>query len=484
MHRSLHGGDSMLTVDIGRRLLEYICMTVVACTAGWGLTADQTERLNHEFQTAMAQYDAGRYPEAATQLEKLLHEVPESFEVHELLGMVYAGESQDVLANQHLATAVRLKPSSAAARTNLAANLLRLGKLDDAQQQLKKAVALDSRNFDANHNLGELYVRQGKLPEAVPFLRQAQQISPSSYDNGYDLALAYLLTGKPDPARRLVQSLLRGKNTAELHNLLGQIEEKDGKFVAAANEFEAAAHQDSSEGNLFDWASELLIHRTLEPAIEVFRQSAERYPNSPRTAIGLGIALYSRGNYDEAIKSLLRAADLSPSDPRCYAFLSKANDSSPSQADQVIERFRRFTELQPDNARAYYYYAMSLWKGKRAQDPSLNFHQVESLLQKAIALNPKLADAHLQLGNLYSGQSRYPEAIPEYRKALENNSDSADAHYRLGQAYVHTGQKDKAQEQFQVYQQLRAKQMADLDKQIADIRQFVYSEKDETPAKQ
>lgn len=78
----------------------------------------------------------------------------------------------------------------------------------------------------------------------------------------------------------------------------------------------------------------------------------------------------------------------------------------------------------------------------------------------------------------------YPESIPEYRKALENNSDSADAHYRLGQAYVHTGQKDKAQEQFQVYQQLRAKQMADLDKQIADVRQFVYSEKDETPAKQ
>jgi predicted Zn-dependent protease len=470
-------------VSIRLRFLECAGLILLLCGAAMASDEDRTKRLNQEFQAAVAQYDAGHYPEAAAQLEKLLHEVPQSFEIHELLGMVYAGESQDTLANQELEAAVRLKPNSAAARTNLASNLVRLGKLDPAQEQLKRAVALEPRSFDANHNLGELYVRMGKLPDAIPYLREAQQVTPSSYDNGYDLALAYMLTGKPGPARALVQELLKQKNTAELHNLLGEIEEKDGKFVDAANEFETAAHQDPSESNLFDWASELLLHRTLEPAIETFRQSAERYPNSPRMAIGLGIALYSRGNYDDAIKALLRATDLSPSDPRGYAFLSKAYDSSPSQADQVIDRFRRFAELQPDNARANYYYAMSLWKGKRAQDPSLDLHQIESLLRKAATLDPKFSEPRLQLGNLYSDQTRYADAIPEYVKALEIDSHIADAHYRLGQAYVHTGQKDKAQEQFQVYQQLRAQHLADLDKQIADVRQFVYSEKEGTPAK-
>ena len=161
-------------------------------------------------------------------------------------------------------------------------------------------------------------------------------------------------------------------------------------------------------------------------------------------AIGLGIALYSRGNYDEAVKSLLRAADLSPSDPRCYYFLSKAYDSSPSQADEVIQRFARFSQLQPENGHASYYYAMSLWKGKRAQDPSLDRHQIESLLKKAVTLDPKLAEAHLQLGNLYSDQTQYAESIPEYAKALEINPNLADAHYRLGQAYVHTGRKGQS----------------------------------------
>jgi tetratricopeptide (TPR) repeat protein len=464
----------------GRWPCEYLFCVVLVSALPTASAGQDAQRLNQEFQAAVAAYDAGHFPEAAAQLENLLPNAPESFEIHELLGLVYSEESKDALANQHLDKAVRLQPESSAARTNLATNLVRMGKLEGAQDQLKKAVALEPRNFDANHNLGELYIRAGKVGDALPFLKQAQAINPSSYDNGYDLALADLMTGKPAPARELVQSLLKIKDAAELHNLLGEIEEKDGKYVAAVNEFALAAHQDPSESNLFDWASELLLHRTLEPAIDVFRQSAQRFPNSARMAIGLGIALYSRGNYDDAVKSLLRAADLSPSDPRCYFFLSKAYDSSPGQADEVIQRFARFSQLQPGNAQASYYYAMSVWKGRRAQDPSLDRPQIESLLKKAVALDPKLAEAHLQLGNLYSDQTQYAESIPEYAKALEINPNLADAHYRLGQAYVHTAEKDKAQEQFQVYQKLRAQHLADLDKQIADIRQFVYSEKDQS----
>jgi tetratricopeptide (TPR) repeat protein len=470
---------SVLTAFFG-----YTLVTTHSVAQNGTAASGRYQELNRQFQSAVAQYDAGHLPEAAAQLEKLQLEVPDRFETQELLGMVYAEESQDELAKQHLEAAVRLKPASASARTNLAANLIRLGNVEGAREQLKKAVALEPKNYDANHNLGEIYIKQGKLPDAIPFLKQAQQINSSSYDNGYDLALAYLLTDHDDPARQVVRALLKTKDTAELHNLLGQIEEKEGNFVVAANEFEAAAHQEPNESNLFDWASELLLHRTLEPAIEVFRSASERYPASARLAIGLGIAYYSRGIYDEAVKSLLRAADLNPSDPRCYLFLSKAYDSSPSQADDVIKRFLRFSELQPNDARAQYYYAISLWKGKRAQDPAVDFTQIEALLRKAIALDPKLSEAHFQLGNLLSDQTHYGEAIPEYLMALDNDSKIPDAHYRLGQAYVHSGQKDKAQAQFALYQEQRTQHLADLDKQRAEIRQFVYSEENRTSAKQ
>jgi tetratricopeptide (TPR) repeat protein len=461
----------------------FVAVSLVPATVAEQGQNPPDQSLDQKFQMASAEFDSGHFAEAALHLEGLLREVPESFEVHELLGLVYAAQSQDAKANEQLQEAVHLNPESAAARTNLAASFVRLGKNGQAEAEFKKAIQLEPHSFDANHNLGEFYVQSGKLVEAARFLEGAQKVKPGSYDNGYDLALAYVEIDKPSEAKDVVQGLLKRKETAELHNLLGQIEEKSGDFVGAATEFETAAHMEPSESNLFDWGSELLIHRTLEPAVDVFRRAAERYPKSPRVAIGLGMALYSRGNYDEAVQSLLKAADLNPSDPRCYLFLSKAYDSSPAQANEVIQRFRRFSELRPSDARSFYYYAMSLWKGRRAQDPSLDLHQIESLLRKAISLDPKLAEAHLQLGNLYSDQAQYAEAVPEYVKALENNSELGDAHYRLGQAYVHTGAKDKAQEHFDVYQRLRAQHLADLDKQKAEIRQFVYSEKEREPAK-
>lgn len=468
----------------GFQLLGVAFLLAAACLRGQEASKGPAEGLDQKFRAAMAQYESGRFTDAAVALEGLLREVPESFEVHELLGLVYSAQSQNGKANPHLDKAVRLKPNSAAARMNLAINLVQLGKLAPAEGEFKKALELEPQNYDANHNLGELYVRAGKVEAATRYLEQAQHINPGSADNGYDLSLAYLVTGRLADARQLLQGLLERKDSAELHNLLGEVEEKDGKFVAAANEYELAAHLDPSESNLFDWGGELLLHRTLDPAIQVFQDAAAHYPNSARVAIGLGIAYYARGNYDEAVKSLLKAADLSPRDARVYPFLSRAYDSSPSQAEEVITRFRRYAEQEAGNGRAQYYYAMSLWKGKRAQDPHLDLAQIARLLEKAIALDASLAEAHLQLGNLYSDQQKYAEAIPEYQRALQLNSDLPDAHYRLGQAYVHTGDKDRAQEQLQAYQKIREQHLADLEKQRAEVRQFVYAAKDGQGARQ
>lgn len=438
---------------------------------------DRSQKLDRQFQQAVAQYNAGHFAEAASELESLIPQVPKSFEAHELLGLVYAAQSENAKAQEHLEIAVRLKPDSAAARTNLAASLSHAGKTDLAGEQFRKALALEPHDFEANHNLGEFYIQSKKISDAVPFLEEAQRVNPSSYNNGYDLALAYFLTGQLSQSEQMVQSLLRQKDAGELYNLLGEIDEKSGKFVEAANEYETAAHMDPSEENLFDWGSELLLHRAYESAIDVFKQAAGRYPDSPRLRIGLGMALYSRGIYDEAVKALLAAADLNPSDPRCYLFLSRAYDSSPNQADEVIQRFRRYAKLQPDNALAQYYYAMSLWKGKRAEDPNLDLHEIESLLQRSIALDEKLPEAHLQLGNLYADQHEYDKSVPEYERALALNPNLPDAHYRLGTDYVHLGQKDRAHKEFDVYQQLRAQHMAEIDKERAEVQQFVIAEK-------
>jgi tetratricopeptide (TPR) repeat protein len=103
---------------------------------------------------------------------------------------------------------------------------------------------------------------------------------------------------------------------------------------------------------------------------------------------------------------------------------------------------------------------------------------IETLLKKALELDPQLAEAHLQLGNLYFGQKNYVESIPEFERVLHLSPQTADAHYKLGQAYFRTGDKNRADEQLAIYQRVREKNLAELEKQRAEIKQFVYSAKD------
>ncbi|WP_239461450.1 tetratricopeptide repeat protein [Occallatibacter savannae] len=441
-----------------------------------GQTKD-TRKLDEQYQAAVADFDAGRFAQAASRLEKLLPYAPKSFEIHELLGMAYASVPEGEKAIEQLRAAVRINPTSGEARTNLGATLLRFGKPALAGEQFERARALQPDNYDANHNLGEFYIQTGKVAEALPLLKRAYELNQSAYDNGYDLAMADFMTGNLEEARTVVKSLLQQKESGELHALMGQIDEKDGKFVDAANDYEAAAHLEPSEDNLFAWGSEMLLHRTYEPAIQIFQKASEMYPKSPRILIGLGLALYSRGIYDKAVQALIAAADLNPKDERCYLFLSKAYNSSPLQADEVVDRFKRYASLRPDNALAQYYYAVSLWKGKRVGNANVDGSLIETLLQKALALDDSLADAHLQLGNLYADRREYARSIPQYQRALELDPNLPDAHYRLGTDLIHTGQKEQAQKEFAVYQKLRAEHLAEVQKEHDDVRQFVYAEK-------
>ncbi len=430
--------------------------------------------LESKLRAAEIKYKAGQYDQVDAMLRELLP-APTNFELHELLGLSYGAQGRSLEAVEHLTVAAQLRPGSASAHTNLAAALIHAGKADEAQEQCRKALALAPHDYEANRDLAELYLASNQIARAVPLLEEAQHTRPSAYDNSYDLALAYLLTNKLEQSRQLVDSLAQTKDSGELHTLRGRIDEAEGKFVEAANEYGTAAHLDPSEDTLFTWGSELLLHRTYEPAIAVFEQGTSRYPNSSRLLIGLGMALYSRGEYEKSIHSLLAAADLDPKDSRCYLFLSKAYLSSPDQAEEVIARFRRYAELEPSNALAQYYYAISLWKGRRTGDSTVDFGTVEKLLQKSIALDGTIADAHLQLGILYNEQHAYERSLPQYLRALELNANLADAHYRLGQYYVHAGDKARAQQEFDLFKKLQAEHQAQVDKERAEVQQFVIS---------
>lgn len=294
----------------------------------------------------------------------------------------------------------------------------------------------------------------------------------------------------PSPATEssLRNAVAENPQDAGLHHQLAEVEEKLGHPLEAVREYQRAAELGPSEANLFDWGTELLTHRALEPATEVFVSASRLFPKSVRMLIALGVSWYARGAYDQAAQCIVNASDLAPADSTPYLFLGKMLKVNPALSKQSINHLARFAQLQPDNALANYYYAVAMWNLTAAKadeaSPDATVEadrsaQVEALLQKAAHLDATLGAAYLQLGIVYSRRRDFSHAIAQYQKAIEVSSESdetlAEAHYRLAQAYARTGDTARAQVELKLHADLDKQIMESADRERREIQQFVVS---------
>jgi len=294
---------------------------------------------------------------------------------------------------------------------------------------------------------------------------------------------ATLKSGEPGETSASASEAARA---ADSHRELGDRAEHSGDPLVAVREYEQAVRLNPSEQNYFAWGKDLLLHRAIKPALEVFEKGTTLHPKSARMLAGLGVALYAGGSYDDAARRLCAAADLQPADPAPYLFLAKMEKAAPDPLPCAKEKLARFARDQPTNAFANYYYAVALWKRfrgtERGSENSLVLQQAETLLQKAITTDPKLDAAYVQLGTLYSASGDFTQAIGAFQKAIEVNPQSAEAHYRLGLAYKRTGEEQKSEQQLQLYKQADKTETAVIEQQRREIRQFLIILRDQSQA--
>lgn len=343
----------------------------------------------------------------------------------------------------------------------------------ESESALRAAVAKEPNGFEANYRLGRFCLLAGHYQDAIPPLLTAYQAEPSNYDNEFDLAQALKMAGDDSQAREHVQRLLKRRPNADLHREEAELDETLGDPLSAVREFQEAASENPSEDNYFAWGSELLIHRAVWQAKEVFDEGVRLYPQSARMLAARGAALFAGALYDQAAFDLCKASDLNPESAEPYLFIGKIEIAAPDPLPCVVAKLARFQKLQPTNSLANYYYAMALWKQQgHAADPQ-TVHAVESMLTRAVTLDPKCAEGYFQLGNLSAGQKQWEQAIGLYQKAIQADPELSDAHYRLGIAYERLGEEAKAREQFQLHDAIAREQAAKIQRQRKAVKQFL-----------
>jgi tetratricopeptide (TPR) repeat protein len=344
---------------------------------------------------------------------------------------------------------------------------------NEAESKLRGALAGAPGSFEANHQLGQFYFREGRYRDSIPLLEAAYQIDPARDDNAFDLALAYKEAGDFSRAREYLQKIRAQKDSANLHRLMGELDEKLGDPLAAVQEELQAVRLDPSEQNYFDWGSELLLHRAVWQAAEVFRNGSRLYPKSSRMLTALGASLFAAALYNEAALRLCDASDLNPTDPQPHIFMGKIEREAPTPLPCVEQKLARFLQQQPDSYLANYLYAMAVWKRQELRADPTAMQQVETLLTKAIQIDGKCVDAYLQLGVLYSSQHDYEKAIGFYKKGIELDPQLGEAHYRLGVAYDRTGEPTRAKAEFVLHDEIEKQNAALVERQRQEIKQFL-----------
>ncbi|MBU0767875.1 MAG: tetratricopeptide repeat protein [Proteobacteria bacterium] len=116
--------------------------------------------------------------------------------------------------------------------------------------------------------------------------------------------------------------------------------------------------------------------------------------------------------------------------------------------NRAIDLFELIMAQNPTNASTIKVYYSKALRGHAESVFIKDPDTAEILLSKAVEADPQNAEAHFDLGRLYTKSKDYPNAIKAYQKAANLTYRSSDAFYNLGFIYAATNDFANAEKMF------------------------------------
>jgi Flp pilus assembly protein TadD len=180
----------------------------------------------------------------------------------------------------------------------------------------------------------------------------------------------------------------------------------------------------------FDRAWELIQKGEYEAAIAAWRSALELNPDDARANNNLGFALARQGRLAESIACWERALKANDQIPEVRQNLVGALENlgvewlRKGDVDEAMPHLRRAAELDPQDAAGQYNLGLALLRKSR-------FDEAIERFQKALALDPKDAQTHNDLAVALAQRRRFEEAAAHFREAIGIDPKSAQAQSNL-----------------------------------------------------
>ena len=360
-----------------------------------------------QLQDAAQAITTGNLSRAEGDLQSVLSSAPEDYRALDLLGVVRVLQRREAEADELFRHAILKKPDFVPARAHL----------------------------------GLLYVQKSQPEEAVPQLREALRLDPARKDASSALvrilqeqAQAAATTGNPETSLALLTEARKyAPHNPDVQLELGTIDLK-----------------------LSLW----------QDAVEAFQRTLKLRENDPLALYDLGHAFMALLKYEDSRQQFARYVEVRPDDASGYCALGMTL-AALQRVQEAREQFERSIALAPEQTESYFRLALIELDAKDLDEAGKN-------LRLVLAREPKDVRALSALGRVAFEQKRYSEAIDLLQKAIAGDDSLREAHYYLGLTFARLGHKQEAEDQLQIATRLEHAE--------AEHRRTVFQIQDALPA--
>jgi serine/threonine-protein kinase len=291
---------------------------------------------------------------------------------------------------------------------------------DSATQAVTKAMTMNASLAPVQMTAGAMHVDQGKFDVGIEELQKAVQLDPDSAEVHGTLGRAYRQQGRTDDAKKeYEQAIDLDDDNWRWPYLLGAMQIDTGKFSDAEASLKTAIEKTPENARvLYDLGLVYLKEDRLDDARETLEKSLKLDPRAD-TLMALGNVYFRQNDFESAIATYKRAADVAPGQFDAWGNLAEAYIADGKHETQAAAAFQKAAALAEEERKRTPNDSYTISMLGKYYSSLHNETRAVPLLRKAIALAPKNPDVAERVAEAYEVLGRRKDALEFITRALQ-----------------------------------------------------------------
>ncbi len=372
--------------------------------------------------TARAAISRGQLDSAESTLWSVLSTDPNQPEALTLLGIIRGRQKRYAEAEALLRRALQLDPTLLVARRNLASALIAQNNTDGAIEQYKEVVKRAPLDYEGKIALSRLYSAQGLFTDALSTLDSIpkNRLPPAAIPVR---AASLLALGRRADAAAMIS---RARESPDIAGELAEV------FLQGQAPELAIQVLDDAFARLHPASIRLYFLRgralqatgDIPGALKALRTALARDPDYVDALLAVAAIQASDNQHTDSLILLKRAYALRPDSPQVLRPLIVEGIKA-GEPKIALRAAHQLASKDFENLDDLYLSAAAMLEGK-------DFETAASIFEKYVAQRPQDSKGFLGLGIAHLAQQHYPSARSALERALQIDPNLADAEYQLG----------------------------------------------------